>query len=100
MGAGVDDQERTPSLGQTLDELVLERVADELGARGAAQLLLDVRAVGLDRARGEEQLLGDLGVGVAEGDQPQHLDLALGEVVGRAGGRGGCGGHARAERAG
>ena len=50
---------------------MLERVAHELGARGAVQLLLDVRAVGLDRAGGQEQLLPDLGVRVAEGDQPQ-----------------------------
>ena len=57
----------------------------------AAQLLLDVRAVGLDGARREVQLLGDLGVGVAERDQPQDLELALGQVVGRAGAaRRGC----------
>ena len=42
------------------------------------------------------QLLGDLGVRVAERDQAQHLDLALGEVVGRAGRR--LGGDARAQR--
>ena len=42
----------------------------------------------LDGAHRQEQLLGDLGVGVAERDQPQHLDLALGEVVGRPGRRG------------
>ena len=36
---------------------VVERVADELGARGAAELLLDVRAVGLDGAHREVELL-------------------------------------------
>ena len=69
---------------------MVERVAHELGAAGAAQLLLDVGAVGLDRAHREEQLLADLGVGVAERDQPQDLDLALGEIVGRPAGSGGA----------
>ena len=38
------------SLAVDVDEPVLERVANELGARRLARLLLDVRAVGLDRA--------------------------------------------------
>ena len=59
------------------------------------QLLLDVGAVGLDRPHRQIQLLGDLGVRVSEGDHPQHLDLALGQPVGRAGRR--LGGDARAE---
>ena len=37
--------------------------------------------MGLDRLHRDEQLLGDLLVGVAAGDQPQHLALALGEPV-------------------
>ena len=74
-----------------LDQAVVERVAHELGARGAAELLLDVRAVGLDGAHGEVQLCGDLRVRVAERDQPQHLDLALAQVVGRPAGRAGRG---------
>ena len=73
-----------------LDELVLERVPHELRARRAAQLLLDVRAVGLDRARREEELLRDLAVGVAQRDQAEHLHLALAQVVGRAGGSSGA----------
>ena len=75
---------RRPRRAQVVDEAVLERVAHELGAGGAAQLLLDVRAVGLDRARGEEELLADLDVGVAERDQPQDVDLARRQVVRRA----------------
>ena len=58
----------------------------------SAELLLDVCAVRLDRAHREEELLRDLGVRVAQRDQPQDLDLALGEVVrrpGRLGRRGG-----------
>jgi hypothetical protein len=41
----------------------------------------------LDCAHGEIQLLADLGVRVPEGDQPQHVDLALGEIVWRSGWR-------------
>ena len=77
------------------DQAALERVADELGARREPQLLLDVRAVRLDRAHRQVQLFGDLGVGVPERDQPQHVDLALGEVVRRSRRR--LGGDARAE---
>ena len=67
-----------------LEQVALERVADELRALGHPQLLLDVGAVRLDRADAEVELVGDLAVGVAERDQPQDLDLALGEVVRRA----------------
>ena len=65
------------------DEPVVQRVAHELGAGGAVELLLDVGAMRLDGTHREEELLGDLGVGVAQGDEPQDLDLALGEVVRR-----------------
>ena len=61
---------------------MFEGVAHELGAGGAAQLLLDVRAVGLDGPHAEEQLLGDLRVRVAERDEPQDVDLALGQPAG------------------
>ena len=37
-----------------------------------------------DRAHADVHLLGDLGVGVAERDQPQHLGLALAEHRGAA----------------
>ena len=43
------------------------------------------------------ELLGDLGVRVAERDQPQDLDLALGEVVRRPRGLGRRGGECSAE---
>ena len=65
---------------------MIERVAHEFGPGRAAQLVLDVRAVGLDRAHAEEELLADLGVRVAERDQAQDVELALAEVV-RAGAR-------------
>src|SRR5204863_9332217 len=55
-----------------LDEVALQRVTDELGPGGQAELLLHARAVRLDRAHRQEQLACDLGVGVAERDQAQH----------------------------
>jgi len=58
--------------GSDVDEAVLEGVLDELGAARAAQLLLDVRAVGLDGPHGQVELAGDLGVGVTERDAAQH----------------------------
>jgi hypothetical protein len=76
---------------------VLERVLDQLGSAGSADLLLDVRAVGLDRTHAQIQLTGDLAVRVAERDQAQDLDLTLGQVVGRPGRSGRLSGKARAE---
>src|SRR4051794_4200524 len=87
---------RTRSMARTLrsrrrdvHEASLERVTHQLGARGQPQLLLDVRAVRLDGAHGEVQLLADLGVRVSERDQAQDVDLARGQIVGRALGGGG-----------
>src|SRR5437879_1000266 len=50
------------------DQIVVERVLHKIRARSQPELLLDVRAVGLDGAHREEQLLGDVGVGVAQRD--------------------------------
>ena len=74
----------SPNRDSTLDvdQPAVDRVADELRAGRHRELLLDVGAVRLDRAHAQVELLGDLVVGVSERDQPQHLELALGEVVG------------------
>ena len=48
---------------------------DQLGAGGAAELALDVRAVRLHRAHAEEELRADLGVRVPERDQAQDVEL-------------------------
>ena len=53
--------------------------------------------MGLHRADAQVELVGDLVVGVAERDQAQHVELALGQVAGRAARSRGRGGHARAE---
>jgi hypothetical protein len=69
---------------------MLEREPDQVGARGQIELLMDVRAVRLDRAHRQEQLTGDLRVGVSQRDQPQDLDLSVAEIPGTGigGGRG------------
>ena len=66
-----------------LEQPVVERVADELRARVEAELLHDVRAVGLGGADRDEEQLRDLLVRVAEREQAEHLALAVGERVGR-----------------
>jgi len=77
----------TGLLGRSgFEQPVLERVVNELGPRSEPQLLLNARSVSLDGANREVQLLADLGVGVAERDHPEHLDLALRETVGWSGG--------------
>ena len=60
-----------------VDEPEPPHVGGDLGARGEAELFDGAGAVGLDGALGDVQLLGDLGVGVAEGDQADDLALAL-----------------------
>src|SRR4051794_28761607 len=80
-----------------VEQMMIERVAHELGAGGPAQLLLDMRAMGLDGPGREEELFRDLAVGMAEGDQSQHHELALAEIVGWPGWLVRCGGHAGAE---
>ena len=53
------------------DHLVGDREADQLGTRLDPDLLEQFRPVDLDRTHAEEELLADLAVGVAEGDEPQ-----------------------------
>src|SRR4051812_1724137 len=57
----------------------LDGPAGELGAAAQAGLLADAREVVLDRARRDVQLLADLVVGQAVGDEPQDLELTGGE---------------------
>ena len=52
------------------EQAPVERVAHELGAARAPQLVLQTCAMRLDGAHREMQLFGDLRVGVAEGKQP------------------------------
>ena len=59
-----------------------------LGARGHAELAQDVRHVDARGVLADEQLVGDLAVGPAQGDQGQHLALALRQAEGIGGRRG------------
>ena len=68
-------------LGGLLEQTVRERVAHQLRPAGKSQLLHHVRAVRLRRPDGDEELLRDLLVRVAEREQPQHLVLTVGERV-------------------
>src|SRR5437899_481128 len=64
---------------RSLDQLVMNGVAHQLGVVLEIQLLQDPRAVGADRVRAQKQLLGDLARGLAGGDQPHDLVLAIRE---------------------
>src|SRR5688500_13808394 len=64
-----------------VDQCVLARVADELRPAGATRLLLDVRAVGLDGADADLQLLSDFPVRLTERDALEHLGLSLAQAV-------------------
>ena len=59
-------------------------IANRLGSRpsGGADLGVDVLDVVGDRLRRDHELLGDLLVREPAGEQPQHLDLALGQPGG------------------
>ena len=54
---------------------------DRLDAVAKAQLLEDVGDVGLDGGLADVELLSDLCVGEAVGDQPQDLLLAAGQFI-------------------
>jgi hypothetical protein len=56
-----------------------EREHHELGTRFELQLAHDVRAMRVDRANGDEELLSDLLIRVAEGQQVQDVSLAVGQ---------------------
>src|SRR5829696_2939634 len=55
------------------------------GPRGHPELGEDVADVAVHGALAQHQLGGDGPVGLAGGDQPQHLDLAGGQAAGRPG---------------
>ena len=63
---------------------MVEGELDQLVTAAAAQLGLDEGAVRLDGAGRQEQALADLGVGVAERQQAEDLQLATGQTA-RAG---------------
>jgi RimJ/RimL family protein N-acetyltransferase/GNAT superfamily N-acetyltransferase len=66
-------------------DVVLQAEDRGLGAVGQAQLGQDAGDVALDRLLGDRQGPGDLAVGTAPGDLAQHVGLARGEQLERAG---------------
>src|SRR4051794_13820708 len=60
---------------------VHDRPPGQLGPAAQARLVPDAGEVVLDRARGDVDLLGDLAVRVAHGDEAQHFELARAELV-------------------
>src|SRR4051812_1723998 len=67
--------------GKELVDGVHDGPARQLGAPAQARLVADPREVVLHRARGHVDLLGDLAVREALGDQPEDLELARRELV-------------------
>jgi hypothetical protein len=65
---------------RSVDQSVREREANQLGARAHTELVVDSRAMSLNRSVRDEQSSGDLGRGVTEGDESKHLELACGEL--------------------
>src|SRR5262245_2717760 len=65
----------------SLDEAGLVGEHDGLDPVAEAELLEDVGDVGLDGCLADEELLPDLVVGQAAGDEPQNIPLARGEFV-------------------
>ena len=63
-------------------QLMLDGVAGGGAARGHLDFAINGGEVGVDRARTDDELLGDLRIGEALCEQAQHLDLACGQVIG------------------
>src|SRR3989304_4812910 len=62
-------------------QALAQGVADKVGAVPGVQLAHDVGLVGLDSLDADEELLRDALVGVAFGDELEHLALAAGEQI-------------------
>src|SRR5215472_10355928 len=65
----------------TSNELVRYGIAGGGRARGDSELVVDRAEVGVDGARADHQLRGDLGIGETLCQQAQHLHLASTQVI-------------------
>lgn len=73
---------RADALRVVLRQTVLVGIAHGLSAVANTRLVEDPVDVGLDGCAAEDELVGDLAVGEAGGDQLQYLDFAWRELVG------------------
>src|SRR5215204_6309861 len=60
-----------------LDQIQIPGAGYSLGAAAHPQLAVEVVDVRLDRTQRDEEATCDLPVGLASGDKPEHLQLAL-----------------------
>jgi hypothetical protein len=65
-----------------LEQAVLRGEAGGLGAGGGTYLVIDGAEVGVYGARAYVEVLGNLGVGHASGDELEHFDLAGAQSAG------------------
>ena len=68
--------------GSDLDQIVFDRVNDQIGRILTTRLGQNVRAMLVDRPLGNEQRVGDLVVRLAPADMQQNLGLALRQLLG------------------
>lgn len=67
--------------GSDLDQIVFDRVNDQIGRILTTRLGQNVRAMLVDRPLGNEQRVGDLVVRLAPADMQQNLGLALRQLL-------------------
>src|SRR4051812_39987407 len=72
-----------PSPERGSDEIVLVGVSGRRGARGDVELDEDIADVAVDGLLAEHEFAGDRLVGLAGGDEAQHLQLARRQSVRR-----------------
>src|SRR5260370_3334818 len=70
-----------------LDQVLVERIACGSTARGDLDFPIDRLQVGVDRARTDDELFGDLGVSQSLSQQAQHLHFAYRQPEKRGGWR-------------
>src|SRR5829696_3376368 len=74
---GVGQLPNPESLEFLSDEVQIPGAGQRLGSAARPQLAVEAVDVGLYRAHRDEELTGDLLVGIAGGDEREHLQLPL-----------------------
>src|SRR6516164_5197665 len=84
--AGLPGNYAGPGGGNPLCQPVTEGVGGGIGPPPGADLAVEVGYVPLDGVRAQAEAAGDLPVGLAGGQPPQHLELPAAEAVRRRNG--------------